>query len=255
MEKLPKHIAFIMDGNGRWATARGWERLEGHRRGVKTVRTVVDEALRLGVSTLTFYAFSTENWARPEKEVSGLFKLMDTYFKAEVPNMMERGIRCRFIGDRTPGGKLPAHILELMAEVEEKTKDNQNLTTVFAINYSGRNELTRAANFMLEDVQKNDAEALSFHADGLGKYLDTAGLPAVDMIVRTGGDYRLSNFLLWQAAYAELFFLPMSWPEFDRNALIEAIEQFSKQDRRFGGLVNHNGAKEKISLDESVDVI
>ncbi|MFZ2587230.1 MAG: polyprenyl diphosphate synthase [Alphaproteobacteria bacterium] len=225
--KTLQHIAFIMDGNGRWATARGLSRLEGHRQGVEAVRRVCDALMERGVAFATFYAFSTENWKRPEDEVSGLFNLMRLYFKQEMKSMGKKGIRVRFIGDRTPG-KLAADIVTLMDEVEATTAANTKLTVQFAINYSGRDELVRAA--------AKAAKAGEVTAESLTAALDTAGVPDPDLIVRTSGEQRISNFMLWQLAYSELYFTSVAWPDFGVAELDDAVGVFNGRERRFGGL-------------------
>lgn len=234
-EKNLQHIAFIMDGNGRWATARGLPRLEGHRQGVEAVRRVCDALIERGVGFATFYAFSTENWKRPEDEVSGLFNLMRLYFKQEMKSLGKKGIQVKFIGDRRVG-KLADDIIALMAEVEAMTAANTKLTVQFAINYSGRDELVRAAQRVAEDVEAGTLAPSSLVPSILASYLDTAGVPDPDLVIRTSGEQRISNFMLWQLAYAELYFTPVAWPDFCATELDEALEVFSGRERRFGGL-------------------
>lgn len=228
----PQHIAFIMDGNGRWAKSRGLPRLEGHRRGMEAVRTMCGEALKLEIPYLTFYAFSTENWQRPMEEVSGLFELMYQYFKREMDKLNARGIRVRFIGDRSENGKLPEKIRKLMVNVEEKTAKNANLTATFAVNYSGQDELVRATRKILQagiDPAQLDRQRLE-------KELDTAGIPAPDLLIRTSGEQRLSNFMLWQLAYSEFYFTETHWPAFGEAELQAALTAYASRNRRFGGL-------------------
>lgn len=236
MPKMPQHVAFIMDGNGRWAKSRGMPRLEGHRRGIDTVREMMDAAIEMGIGCVTFYAFSTENWQRPEEEVRGLMDLMRLYFKKEIKTLSKKGIRLKFIGDRTPEGRLSRDILNLMNEAEEETADNNELTAVFAINYSGRDELVRAAAYFAEDVEQIGRHSKQMNEQVLSEYLDTVNLPELDMLVRTGGEQRLSNFMLWQAAYAELFFEPKFWPDYHEDDFRRHVALFSQRDRRFGGL-------------------
>ncbi len=226
---LPTHVAFIMDGNGRWAQKRGLARLKGHAAGVETVRSVCEELSKLGVEYVTFYTFSTENWKRPWEEVSGLFTLMRSYFKSELNTIIEKGLRIRFIGDRGEGTKLPADILELMNEVEAKTAHNTKLHATFAINYSGRDELLRAA-------RKLAAEGTEITADTFETALDTHGLPDPDFIIRTSGEQRISNFLLWQIAYAELYFCDAAWPDFTATHLQAALSAYTTRQRRFGAV-------------------
>ena len=218
-----------MDGNGRWATTRGLARLRGHAAGIETVRRVTEECQTLGVPVVTFYAFSTENWQRPREEVAGLFNLMRQYFQKELKEIITKGVRVRFIGDRSSTSRLPADILALMTEVEAKTAHNTKITTVFAVNYSGRDELVRAAQTLAE-------QGTAITPESLNLALDTAELPAPDLIIRTGGDQRLSNFLLWQAAYAELYFSPVAWPDFGPTHLQAALASFAQRTRKFGAL-------------------
>jgi undecaprenyl diphosphate synthase len=225
--KLPQHIAFIMDGNGRWATARGWARLQGHKEGIEAVRRTVKALAELKIPYGTFYAFSTENWQRGAEEVSGLFTLFRTFFKTELPELKKNGVRIKFIGDRTPksaGGRLDDDIVALMNSVEADTATHGNVTAIFAINYSGRDELTRAA------------AKLSAHGGALENHLDTAGIPDPDLLIRTSGEQRISNYLLWQLAYTEFYFTPVAWPDFTAEHLNEALAAFGGRLRRFGGL-------------------
>lgn len=231
----PAHIAFIMDGNGRWAQARGLPRLEGHRQGVETVRRMVDALIERGVGYATFYAFSTENWKRPEDEVSGLFNLMRLYFRQEMKNLGKKGLRIRFIGDRRTG-KLSDDIIALMNEVEAKTAANTKLTVQFAINYSGRDELLRAMENMAMQVEEGTLAPTAITDKTLAAALDTAGVPDPDLVIRTSGEQRISNFMLWQMAYSELYFTPLAWPDFTTVELDKALETFGGRERRFGGL-------------------
>jgi undecaprenyl diphosphate synthase len=226
LDKLPQHVAFIMDGNGRWASAQGWDRLKGHAEGIETVRRVIEELSEIGIPCATFFAFSTENWARPAPEVKGLFNLMRLYFKKELNDIIKKGMRVRFIGDRSDA-RLDGDVRALMEEVEEKTAHNTKITTVFAINYGGRDEILRAA-------QKLAAEGKEFTSENLDAALDTAGLPAPDLIIRTSGEQRTSGFLSWQAAYAELYFSEVSWPDFGHTHLHAALSSYVLRDRRFG---------------------
>lgn len=225
-----------MDGNGRWAVANGLPRLEGHREGANKVMDVVRWCKEADIPYVTFYAFSAENWARPPEEVSGIFALFKHYFRHEMFRLHKENVRVRFIGDRTPTSKLSPDILEIMNDVEIETKDNTEITAVFAINYSGRDEILRAATAFAQDVgagkkYAEDVNEVLFH-----DYLDTADMPEVDLIVRTGGEKRLSNFLLWQASYAELAFVPAYWPDFDKEAFIKIMGDFWGRHRKFGRL-------------------
>lgn len=233
---FPKHVAFIMDGNGRWATRRGLSRLKGHAEGIEAVKRVCEELSKLEVPYATFYAFSTENWKRPWDEVSGLFGLMRTFFSKEIDTIVAKGMRVRFIGDRTAEGKLPADILELMTEVETKTAHNSKLTATFAVNYSGRDEILRAVRALAEGAARGQLAPAEITAETLASALDTHGLPEPDLIVRTSGEQRVSNFLLWQLAYAELYFSDVSWPEFQTTHLQAALNSFAMRQRRFGAL-------------------
>lgn len=226
---LPQHVAFIMDGNGRWAQRRGLARLKGHVAGIETVRRVCEECKSLGIPYVTFYAFSTENWKRPWDEVSGLFSIMRSYFMKELDEIIAKGMRVRFIGDRSSTTKLPADILTLMDEVEARTAHNTKITTTFAVNYSGRDELARAAQTLAVQGQLITAESME-------TALDTAGLPDPDFVIRTSGEQRISNFLLWQMAYAELYFSDVSWPDFSTTHLQAAISSYTTRQRRFGAL-------------------
>lgn len=215
------HIAFIMDGNGRWAKAQGKPRLEGHRQGVKTLEKLLPALAKHKIECATFYAFSTENWKRPASEVTALMDILRWYFKNHLKKMIADGVRIQFIGDRSEGGKLPADVLKIMNDAEEKTASGKNLTAVFAINYGAQDELRRAA---------------AQGGENLEEHLDTATLPALDALVRTGGEQRLSNFLLWQASYAELFFTDVFWPDFDEKELENIISSFCNRQRKFGEL-------------------
>lgn len=230
----PRHIAFIMDGNGRWATRRGLGRLSGHSAGVETVKIICKELMNLEIPYATFYAFSTENWKRSEAEVSGLFNLMRTFFKKEMAEVVEKGIRLRFIGDRSPTSRLDPGIIELMNDCEAKTAHNTKLTATFAINYGGHDELLRATRALAEQVAAGQLKPHEITEKVFENALDTAGLPMPDLLVRTSGEQRTSNFLPWQTAYAELYFTDTAWPDFEAQHLHAAIAAFSARQRRFG---------------------
>jgi len=221
-EKMPKHIAIIMDGNGRWASARGMDRSEGHRAGVKSFMDICTYLDEIGVEYLTVYAFSTENWKRPRQEVDALMKLLESYFHAIVRGEIieSRSIRVRAIGDVSA---LPDAVRLCIRQTEERTKNNKGLTVNVAINYGGRDEILRAAKQLSEN---GNLEAGLF----------TAGQPDPDLLIRTGGEHRISNFMLWQIAYAELVFLDVLWPDFSREDMAEALRTFAGRSRRFGGL-------------------
>jgi undecaprenyl diphosphate synthase len=224
---LPRHIAIIMDGNGRWAKKRGLPRVFGHRAAIKTVREVVEECAKIGIQALTLYAFSTENWARPSAEIRALMGLLRLYLRKELENLTKNNIRFRTIGDT---GKLPEQVRKDLRYVTEKTAANSGLTLVLALNYGSRQEIVRAVNCIIQDGQKRVTE------ETIQKNLDTSGLPDPDLLIRTSGELRISNFLLWQIAYTELFFTKVLWPDFRARDLHEAITSFKERSRRFGGL-------------------
>ena len=226
-----RHVAVIMDGNGRWATRRGLARLVGHRRGAARVREIVDICPRIGVEYLTLYAFSTENWKRAEAEVAGLMSLFRRYIIRETDKLHEAGVRVRFIGDRR---RLDASLIELMAGLEEKTAGNEVLNLTVALNYGGRDELTRAIRTLCEDVAEGRVAPCDIAEDGIGYYLDTRYLPDPDLVIRTSGEQRISNFLLWQSAYAEYEFVPTLWPDFTAREFAEIVRGSSARERRFG---------------------
>jgi undecaprenyl diphosphate synthase len=220
------HVAIIMDGNGRWAAARGLPRLAGHHRGVDALRRVVEAAPALGIGTITLYAFSSDNWKRPEDEVAGLMKLFERYLATEVEKLVEAGVRLSFIGRRD---RLPPTITELVDAAEKATRNGPELHVRVAVDYSGRDMLLRAASVAPAD--RSDFAAALGRAQGGG---DPA--PDVDLLIRTGGEQRLSDFLLWECAYAELLFLACAWPDFGDRDLAEAVACFRARNRRFGGL-------------------
>ena len=224
------HVGLIMDGNGRWAADRGLPRVAGHRRGMEAVREAVRTAPELGVGYLTVYSFSSENWARPDDEVAALFGLLRVFIQSDLADLHERNVKIRVIG--SPEG-VPDDICQLLDQAEELTRNNTGLCFNVAFNYGGRDEIARAVGRMLADGPVAPDEVTP---ERIGRYLDTAGLPDPDLIIRTSGESRLSNFLLWQSAYSELVFLPVYWPEFDRAAFASAIEEFRGRKRRYGGL-------------------
>lgn len=228
---IPKHIAIIMDGNGRWAQARGLIRLMGHKAGVKTVQEVVTAARELGVPVLTLYAFSTENWNRPQDEVSGLMSLLKNYLQSELDAMLKNDIKLRAIGDL---GKLPPDVYEILSATMERTKDNTSLTLNLALNYGGRREMVQAIQAIAAKVKAGEVEPTAIDESLVDSHLYTSGLPEPDLLIRTGGEARLSNFLLWQASYAEIYFTDTAWPDFGKDRLIEAIADYQQRQRRFG---------------------
>ncbi len=233
--RTANHVAIIMDGNGRWATSRGWPRLVGHRRGANRVRAIVRAAPGLGIRYLTIFAFSTENWKRSTEEVLGLMALFARYIRNEAEKLREAGVRVRFIGSR---GRLDANIQTLMAGIEEKTRLCDRLTLTIAINYGGRDEIVRAARQLAQDVAEGRLDAGQVDEGALTARLDTADLPDPDLIIRTSGETRTSNFLLWQSAYAEYEFTETLWPDFTPEELGQIIDRFSRRERRYGGVLS-----------------
>jgi undecaprenyl diphosphate synthase len=229
----PRHVAIIMDGNGRWAQARGLPRGEGHRRGVEALRRTVRAAGELGIEFLTIFSFSAENWSRPPSEIRDLMVLLRRFIRNDLADLHRNNIRVVVIGERT---ELAGDIRSLLEEAENLTKANTGLTVVVAFNYGARQEIARAARALAIEVRDGRLTPEQVTAEQLGARLDTAALPDPDLIVRTSGEQRLSNFLLWQAAYSELVFLPIYWPDFDRAALEAAIDEYHRRERRFGGL-------------------
>jgi undecaprenyl diphosphate synthase len=235
----PAHVAIIMDGNGRWAAARGLPRVEGHRRGVDALRRVVRASHELGIRYLTIFSFSSENWSRPASEIGDLFGLLRRFIRHDLATLHRDGVKVRVIGEREG---LDAEICTLLSEAEELTRDNAKLTLVVAFNYGSRQEIARAAQRLAREVAEGKRDAASIDADAISGYLDASDIPDPDLIIRTSGEQRLSNFLMWQAAYSELVFVPMHWPDFDKAALEGAIAEFGRRERRFGGLVAKTGS-------------
>ena len=231
----PLHVAVIMDGNGRWATQRGWPRLIGHRRGAERAKEIVAAAPGLGITHLTLYAFSTENWKRSTEEVIGLMRLFSAYIRAEAKRLSAEGVRMRFIGDRTP---LDARLNRLMTWIEARTEGNTRLTLTVAINYGGRNELLRAVRRLAAEAEAGGIAPHQISESDISGALDTGGLPDPDLVIRTSGEARISNFLLWQSAYAEYEFTPTLWPDFTPAELGRILDRFAGRERRFGGVVN-----------------
>ncbi|MDX1655657.1 MAG: polyprenyl diphosphate synthase, partial [Candidatus Competibacteraceae bacterium] len=222
---LPRHVAIVMDGNGRWANRRFLPRAMGHREGVKALRRVVDGCCDRGIEVLTVFAFSSENWRRPALEVSLLMELFVSTIRSELRPMNERGVRLRIIGDRRPFSRRLQRVLE---EGEAQTRDNRGLNLVIAANYGGRWDIAQAARRLAQEVAAGGLDAATIDADRLSAYLCLADLPEPDLFIRTGGEQRISNFLLWQMAYTEFFFTDRLWPDFDDAALQEAIDDFSR---------------------------
>jgi undecaprenyl diphosphate synthase len=237
--EMPRHVAIIMDGNGRWAAARGLPRGEGHRRGVEALRKTVRAAGELGISYLTIFSFSAENWARPASEIRDLMGLLRRFIRNDMAELHQNRVKVRVIGERSD---LDPDIRRLLEEAEELTKDNDRLTLVVAFNYGARQEIARAAARVAAEVKAGRIGLEAITADLIGQNLDAPDLPDPDLIIRTSGEQRLSNFLLWQAAYSELVFVPTYWPDFDRAALESAIAEYHRRERRFGGLIAKTGS-------------
>jgi undecaprenyl diphosphate synthase len=239
-ERLPAHIAIIMDGNGRWANQRGLPRVAGHQAGIDAVRSTVETCARLGIQSLTLYAFSIENWKRPRAEVETLWRLLRVYLHRELPRLRQHNIRLNAIGRWR---ELSESVSKDLAATIERTRHHTGMRLNLAINYSGRAELVDAFNRILERARAaGKLDTLSVNESMVGDALDTADLPDPDLLIRTSGEMRISNFLLWQIAYAELYVTPTLWPDFDRSHLLRAILAYQKRDRRFGGLTPKGGA-------------
>jgi undecaprenyl diphosphate synthase len=230
---MPRHVAIIMDGNGRWATQRGLPRSAGHRQGVEALRRTVRAAADMGISILTLYSFSTENWARPQAEVRFLLELLRRFIRTDVADLHKSNVRIMIIGDRDG---LEPSLRTMFEEAEALTRHNTALKLVIAFNYGSRQEITRAVQAIARQVADGTLAAADITLAVISSHLDTAGLPDPDLLIRTGGEQRISNYLLWQCAYTEFVFLPEYWPEFDAHSLARAIDTFRMRDRRFGGL-------------------
>ena len=229
----PRHVAIIMDGNGRWAQARGRPRLFGHHAGAKRVREIVEACPDLGVEYLTIFAFSTENWKRTQVEVAGLMSLFRRYITKEARALRDEGVRVRFIGDRV---RLDDKLIRLMDELEEMTAGNTRVHLTIALNYGGRDEVARATKRLAEDVAAGRLDPASVDEETLPRYLDTHVLPDPDLVIRTSGEARISNFLLWQSAYAEYEFIDTLWPDFSSDIFAGLVRSYGARDRRFGGV-------------------
>ncbi|MCC9654397.1 polyprenyl diphosphate synthase [Rhodopirellula halodulae] len=230
---LPRHVAIIMDGNGRWAQARDLPRIEGHRRGVSTVRMVTETASELKLDAITLYCLSSENWKRPQAELDFLMQLLQQYLVEERRTIRDQNMRLRFIGRQD---RLGDEVTREIAKTRAVCKGNTGTELVLAVDYGGRDELTRATRQLVSQVQSGEITADEITEERLDQTLDTAGLPEVDLMIRTGGDIRISNYLLWQISYAELYFTPKCWPEFEREDFQAALDEFGNRQRRFGGL-------------------
>ena len=231
--KVPRHVAIILDGNGRWANKRGLPRSMGHREGCKAVEQIVEDAARLGIGYLTVYAFSTENWKRSDEEVGTLMQLFRYYMKRLLKVAIRNNVRVLMIGERS---RFAPDIIEGIGRLEGDTKDNTGLTFTIAVNYGSRDEMVRAVRRMMEDCRDGKLSPEEVDEAAVSAYLDTRQIPDPDLLIRTSGEQRMSNFLLWQSAYTELYFTDVLWPDFDKEELIKAIEQYNKRERRFGGV-------------------
>lgn len=227
--KLPKHIAIIMDGNGRWAKERGLARTDGHIKGQEALRNTLKAAVEFGINCLTVYAFSTENWNRPQEEVNLLMELLVKAMHEEIEELIKQGVKVKTIGDLS---RLPQNVLDKLEDTTKRTAEGKRITLCVALSYSGRDELSRAVSKILKDHQQYPEGKINEQV--LASYLDTKDLPALDLMIRTGKEKRISNFLLWQVAYAELYFSEYYWPDFGREALMEALLDFHERERRYG---------------------
>ncbi len=227
----PVHVGIIMDGNGRWAKGRGRPRIDGHRRGMEAVRKVVKGSIAMGVEYLTLYGFSIENWKRPAAEIRSLMGLLRLYLRQEIKDLDQQGVQVLFIGHRT---LLPDDIVSLIEEAEERTKGNTNLNLVVALSYGARQEITAAAQSVARQVEAGELDVSDIDETVFMKHLETAGMPDPDLVIRTSGEQRISNFLLWQVAYAEFIFVDTLWPDFSDDDLREAINVYHRRERRYG---------------------
>jgi len=229
---IARHVAIIMDGNGRWAAERGLPRVEGHRQGVESVRRTVEAAIELGITHLTLFSFSSENWSRPQQEIRDLFGLLRRFVRRDLAELHKNGVKIRVIGARSG---LEGDILRMLDDAVELTKDNTALNLTIAFNYGARDEIARAAQKIAEDAKQGVIDPSDVTPERFATYLDTAGLPDPDLLIRTSGELRLSNFLLWQLAYAEFVFVDVYWPDFSKELFEAAIAEYQRRNRRFGG--------------------
>ena len=228
IKNVPAHVAIILDGNGRWAKEKGMPRNYGHMQGAKAVEDILEVARDMGIKYLTVYAFSTENWNRPESEVTALMKILRNYLKTSIKKSMKNNVRCRVIGDKSA---LSEDIQDAIAELEEATKENSGLTFSIAINYGGRDEIVRAVRKVAAKVESGEIKAEDITDAMIGENLDTNYLPDPDLLIRTCNEQRISNFLLWQCAYTEFYFTPVAWPDFDKAELEKAVEAYAGRNR------------------------
>jgi undecaprenyl diphosphate synthase len=230
-DRLPRHVAIIMDGNGRWATQRGLSRITGHRRGKQSVQEIVEAARRLGIPYLSLYAFSTENWQRPRDEVAALMRFLRHYLAAEMKKMMKNGIRLLAIGNLR---RLPRDVQTALRETIEDTRHNTGMTVILAVSYGGREEITEAVRAIARRVRREDIDPEDIDQELVASHLSTAGIPDPDLLIRTSGEMRISNFLLWQIAYTEIYVTDTLWPDFREGEFLEAVAHFQRRERRFG---------------------
>ena len=239
---LPRNLAVIMDGNGRWAKTRGLSRMEGHRHGVEATRRLVETVAQKGIGWLTLFCFSSENWTRPSDEVSGLFELMRRGLHGEVPELLRNRVRVRVIGSRTG---IPADLVAMLASVEKRSVQNEGLSLVLALNYGGRAEIVQAAKKWQEAVVRGDEVPEDLDEERFRQFLLSPDIPYPDLLIRTGGEHRLSNFMLWQLAYTEMVFTDCLWPDFRETHLQAALDAYAARERRFGGLGAYNTTQAK----------
>ena len=231
---LPRHIAFIMDGNGRWATLRKKPRTFGHSKGSQVIRRIVEKCFNSGIEVVSLYAFSTENWTRPDAEVKALMNLLRTYMKTSLAKCAKNNVRIRVIGDKS---RLDEDLQKSIANLEESTKSNTGISFQIAINYGARDEIRRAVQKLAGRVQKGELSPEEITEETISNELDTAGIPDPDLLIRTCGEERLSNFLMWQLSYSELYFTDAAWPDFTREELEKAVDAYNHRERRFGGVI------------------
>ena len=233
--KIPVHVAIIMDGNGRWAKKRGLPRTAGHAQGARTVEQILEDADHMGIRYLTVYAFSTENWSRPDSEVRALMNLLRTYMKTSLQKCARNNVRIRVIGDKS---KLDKDLQTSIANLERDTASNTGIGFQIAINYGARDEITRAVRSAAEKIRTGELSPDEITENLISDSLDTGGIPDPDLLIRTGGEQRISNFLLWQTAYSELYFCDVAWPDFNKNELEKAVDAYNNRERRYGGLIS-----------------